>query len=164
MCSRIGSGGSKGGGGGAGKSQSELLKGLPESSKKDFYYHEAPNEQYINSGLKDKKDIAKYEAVLVNIAYPKLQGTEKQIKYAKSLISRNISKDIERIKLSLPGDMGSSKQQTAIDNLIAKTNARGGNASTFSDVVNYLVKNNPNGAFKFIQSNNNAGEIIKKFK
>ena len=59
MCSRSGSGGSKGGGGGAGKSQSELLKGLPESSKKDFYYHEAPNEQYINSGLEDKKDIAR---------------------------------------------------------------------------------------------------------
>lgn len=145
-----------------------LIKGLPQNERKDFYYH--ANNATSKEVLSGKEvmihpDAVKYENILVNVEYPEISGTEKQVKYAKDLLRRSINNQISRMqdqaKIWGTPEM-KEKQRKQIDNLIAKVNQTyGTNAKTFSDVVNESIKRN--GALKFARDNPTARAIIDKF-
>ncbi len=158
---------------GSGKSRSNtsdinnpLISGVPENERKDYYYH-------INSAISGSgkdimidSDVVKYKNILINVDYPEITGTEKQVKYAKDLLRRAMNREVDRM-LSTAGVDGyhalTETIKQRIDTLISQTNSKlHTNAETFSDVVNLSLKRT--GAFKFATDNPTARAIIDRFR
>lgn len=84
----------------------ETLTGLNEMNRKDFYYHVGMNEEmynyYVNSCEADVRDskfaeVAKYEAITVNVELPELTGTEKQVNWAKDIRRKQLTSIVEAV-------------------------------------------------------------------
>lgn len=78
----------------------KILLGLPEAEQKDFYYHVGmgkPMYDYFvekcEAKVREEKfaEVAKYEAVTINIDLPQLVGSEKQIKWANDIRIKKLS-------------------------------------------------------------------------
>ena len=147
---------------------SPLVKGLPQGERKDFYYHvnNATSKEVLSGKeVMVHSDAVKYENILVNVDYPEISGTEKQVNYAKNLLHKAIVNDIDRlskaVELGVTPERRTSQKQK-IDNLISQTNkAFGTKAETLSDVVNESIRRK--GALKFARDNPTARAIIDKF-
>lgn len=146
-----------------------LVKGVPESERKDFYYHtNSATGRDVLSGeaILLNSDAIKYENILVNVDLPEISGTEKQVNYAKDLLRRAINRDIDRMRSAAGIDGNHTLTDTTkqkIDTLISQTNsALHTNAETFSDVVNLSLKRK--GALKFATDNPTARAIIDRFR
>lgn len=146
-----------------------LVKGVPESERKDFYYHtNSATGRDVLSGeaILLNSDAIKYENILVNVDLPEISGTEKQVKYAKDLLRKSINRQISQIedatRIEGTKEM-KEKKKAQIDELIAKTNKTfGTKAETLSDVVNESIKRK--GALKFAKENPTARAIIDKYR
>ena len=99
-----GSSSGKAGGRARGKASSEmnnpLIKGVPQNERKDFYYHvnNATSKEVLSGKeVMVHSDAVKYENILVNVDYPEISGTEKQVNYAKNLLHKAIVNDIDRL-------------------------------------------------------------------
>lgn len=146
-----------------------LIRGVPENERKDYYYHmNGATGKDLLSGKEIMifPDAVKYENILVNVDYPKISGTEKQVKYAKDLLRRAINRDIDRMRNAAGVGGNNALTDTIkqrIDTLISQTNkALNTNAETFSDVVNLSLKRT--GALKFATDNPTARAIIDRFR
>lgn len=163
MGGRGGSSGSKGGGGGqAANSQlnNPLVKGLPESEQGDFYYHHDAATAYniLRDGTRKafimNADAISTNNVLVNINYPKITGTEKQINYAKNLITKQLTREIRNAM-----DFSKGKEKAFIESAKKYDSS----VKTYSDAINLTLKMKKSGVLTFIKSNSTARAIIDKY-
>lgn len=151
---------------------SELSRGLPESQQKDFYYHSA---EYGSRMLDDmSRSVTDKEAmesvkrnietgnVLINIEFPQLTGSEKQVAYAKSLIRRRLWQEVDSVMDRLPRDM--NKKRDAKKQFLESAKNVNPSIKTFSDAINFGLKNRKGGVLQFISKNKSASEIIDKYK
>lgn len=152
-------------GAGSGNLKQQLVSGIPESEQKDFVYQLRMNESQYDVASKAGNtdyinDFKKYEYVSVNESLPNVEGTEKQISYAESLRQRAIRNQIDGI-IKMFGNSDTRKQR--VDQMISQQN---GNTkfSSFNDIVNVFLKENPNGAFKRLKNMKTAREIIDNFR
>ena len=69
-----------------------LTSGIPESQRKDLYYHSGMQESTIaKMSDMERYEYAKYDAVTINEDLPKITGvSQKQIDYAESIRRREI--------------------------------------------------------------------------
>ena len=151
---------------------SELSRGLPESDRKDFYYFDSEYNDYELDYFKksvtdenEKERIAKNISngnVLINIDYPKLSGTEKQINYAKNLISKELSREIDSVISRLPKTK--EQRRAAKEQFLESAKKMNPSIKTFSDAVNYGLANRRGGVIQFINENKSAAKIIDKYK
>lgn len=153
---------------------SELSRGLPEDQRKDFYYHSA---QYVDSALDDMlrtvtdknvmaniEEKIKSENVLINIEYPELAGTEKQINYAKNLLNRRLRREVDSVMDRLPSEQFPEKRKEAQKQFIEQAKKYNPSIETFSDAFNYGLKNRKGGVIEFLKGTNSASKIIDKYK
>lgn len=176
MCTNRGrGGGAKGGGGANNQKQTEqnrvkkmfnnpmlknpLVSGLPESERGDFYYHRdyASGEmisEYGRGKIITNGDNINTKNVLVNINFPNITGTEKQINYAKNLITKQLRKEIERAT-----DASKGKESEFIE----AAKRADPSVKTYSDAINLALKRKKNTVLSFLSSNSSARAIIDKY-
>jgi len=145
---------------------------LPESDRKDFYYFDSEYNDYELDYFKrsvtdenEKERIAKNISngnVLINIDYPELSGTEKQVNYAKNLISKELSREIDSVISRLP--KAQEQRRAAKEQFLESAKKMNPNIKTFSDAVNYGLANRRGGVIQFIDENKSAAKIIDKYK
>lgn len=141
-----------------------LVFGIPESERKDFYYHtDASNAQaIINSERLDPKkyinsinDAAKYDNVVVNIDLPQLQGSEKQIAWANDIRQKGLSNVVSHLY-----DKYVTRQtQTQKDNFMQSARNAGKVANTISDTIN--LKLQMEKKYKLLKTETSAKKIIE---
>jgi len=107
-------------------------------------------------------------SVSLNIKLPKIEGSEAQIKFAQSLLKKAILSEAETWQRRYESATG-DKRKELVESGISAVNKRGGNAKNWSDVVNFMVKNQATkswyqGAYQFALKNPSAKEIIEKYK
>lgn len=151
---------------------SELSRGLSKSQQKDFYFFSsAYGDSMLDNMAKsvtDKNAMSEIERrinnenVLINIAYPKLSGTEKQVNYAKNLISKKLSQEVDMVMSRLP--TVPEKRAAAQEQFISSAKKVNPSIKTFSDAINFGLKNRKGGVLQFISENNSAAKIIEKYK
>ena len=149
-----------------------LVTGISQSEQKEFYYHiDYSSGNNMSTGEKtitDKGAIT-YDNILVNIDFPEMSGSEKQIAYAKSLATKAIVREINAITNRLPGNGAAQgkrdqRRESAIDALIQTVIKSGGNAGNLSDVVNFTLQHRQDGVLWFMKKHPSAKEIIEKYK
>ena len=136
----------------------------------DFYYFRSfEGDAMLDAVLKNSSDETKKQFednikninLLVNVNYPELTGTEKQINYAKILIKKRLKRDIDMvIEDNLREDVLLSRNKKFIE----AAKKLDPSIETFSDAVNFGLKNKKGSVLKFIQENPSAAKIIDKYK
>ncbi len=150
---------------------SNLANGIPESERKEIYYFldrrirnigpTTPEKEIINNIA--NIPIIQRESVLVNEDIPTIEGkSEKQIKYAKDVIERKTRNYIKNLTESALVADGQARQQN-IDSMIDGVNRSGGNAKTFSDAINWMLKNHKKSPLKYAKEHPNARDILDKY-
>ena len=147
------------------KSEMDRVSAIPDDEKKDFYYQINLNQStanYLNSPDANTRnwarDSLKDNTVLVNESMPTLNGSDKQVAWAKNIRDKAINNQINSIISRLPVANGDySKRDAFMSMAQQKFNV---NINSFSDAVNKLISEDPNGAFYFFKNTTSASAII----
>lgn len=146
--------------------EKEIATPIPESEKKDIVYEIRMNKDAFNSmanagNIQGLEDYEKYEHVVVNEAMPELTGTPKQIAWAEDIRRNAIMRQIQdAVK---PYDHADAIRKQRVDTHLASAKQQGIDVSNLSDMINYLVKENPRGAFKKYKGITSAKQIIDDY-
>lgn len=170
MCTNLGAGG--GGGGRAAKSSTPktgvfaLAKELPDDEKKDFYYRTA-KQSYIdylssNDSTDALEEELKYNTVQVNLNLPTLTGSDKQIAWANDIRTKALNNQVESMKAMLKVNVSGQLANDFKDKAMNDFKKRGIKADSVSDMIQYAVENNANGAYSQLKKITSAKEIIDK--
>lgn len=137
----------------------ENLKPLSDTEIKDLYYssgQQADAAKYYKNNVELMDKDNKYYAIRINESLPKLQGSEKQVSWAKNIRLKAITSDIDRAVNNIKHLSIEQRK-----NLIKEVNKRyGTHYTTISQVISRTMKEN--SGYKKYGMTNSAKEIIEK--
>ena len=127
---------------------------MPKEEQKDFYWHktdviESAYDRYSKEYLDNSE---KYNSTTINESLPELSGSEKQVSWAEDIRKRLIKEEVENIIGRIPDNI-TVKQQ-----LIQQAKANRVKGDTFSDMVNYALKESK--TYKWLKNVTSAKELI----
>lgn len=148
-----------------------LLYGLPEEQRKDFYFirrngnpdlYDHYYRQNTAAALEELRLDAKYKNILINTDLPRLEGTEKQIKYADRLRREIISGLISHIDGYAPKAQNVGME--AMDSFFESFQRAGFKVNNLSEAYNVLLKNQQAFDVKDVFTETSSKKIIEKYK
>lgn len=135
----------------------ENLKPMSESKIKELYYsfgEIADAAKYYKNNVELMEKDNKYNVIRINESLPELQGSEKQVSWAKNIRLKAIVSDIDRAVNNIKHLSIEQRKK-----LINDVNKRyGTHYTTMSQVISRTMKENP--AYKKFGKTKSAKEII----
>lgn len=138
-----------------------LASGIPESKRKDLYYHSGMQESTIaKMSDMEQYEYAKYDAVTINEDLPKITGvSQKQIDYAESIRRRAINDVVQDTVKKAETALRRESIETGKSIRAVKDSAfKKAGIRSFSDAILTLL--NRNKLFNKLKQQTSARDII----